>query len=143
MVTIEKSALVLFSAEQMYKLVNDVKSYPEFLDGCYETEVHEKSDSHMLASLGLKQGLISLQLTTRNSLIQNHSIHMQLENGPLKSLEGRWWFHPLGQQGCKVMLKLEFEVDNKLLGGGVSILLSKIGAQMVQAFSKRAEDIYG
>lgn len=143
MVEVVRNALVAYSAEQMFELVNDVACYPEFLKGCSGTEVHEQSEQHMLATLHLYQGPISLDLTTRNTLSKGQSIEMFLEKGPLKSLQGIWTFNQLGTTGSKVELKLNFETGNKLLGGGFSLLLSKMGADMVDAFCKRAEQVYG
>ena len=55
MTRIERSALVAYSAAQLYEVVNDVASYPQFLAGCESSEVHEASESHMLATLKKRQ----------------------------------------------------------------------------------------
>lgn len=38
---IKRSALVNYSAAQMYYLANDVLSYPQFLPGCVGSRIHE------------------------------------------------------------------------------------------------------
>lgn len=40
---ISRTALVPYSAEQMYQLVNDVQSYPQFLPGCTGSRILEST----------------------------------------------------------------------------------------------------
>ena len=141
--TINRSALVVYSAEQMFQLVNDVASYPQYMEGCVDSEVLEQSDYHMLARLDLKKGAVSQSFITRNSLQTPHTITMQLEEGPFKNLEGEWVFKPLTDTACKVSLVLEFEGKGLSTSIASSSLFSKVANNMVDAICKRAEKIYG
>ena len=76
MTQIQRSALVMHSAPRMYQLVNDVASYPEFLDGCVGTQVLEQSELQMLARMDLKKAGIQLSLLTRNRLVDACKIIM-------------------------------------------------------------------
>lgn len=82
---ISRTATVPYSAEQMYKLVNDVKSYPEFLPGCVGSRVLESSPGQMTAAVEVSKAGISKTFTTRNTLISNQSILMHLVDGPFKN----------------------------------------------------------
>jgi len=141
--TISRSALVMYSAEQMYQLVNDIAAYPDFMEGCSGAEVLEQSDQHMVARLDLKKGAIALSFTTRNSLQSPSGINMQLEQGPFKNLEGQWDFKPLTETASKVSLVLEFEGKGLSTSIASSSLFSKVANNMVDAICKRAEKIYG
>ncbi len=81
---ISRTALVPYSAEQMYQLVNDVQSYPQFLPGVLAV-VSESSPAQMTAAVDVSKAGISKTFTTRNQLTRNQSILMHLVDGPLKS----------------------------------------------------------
>lgn len=143
MPTIKRHALVPFSAEQMYLLVNAVDDYPEFLPGCKKTTVLEESDNHMRALMLLSKAGIEKQLTTRNALVHAKSITMQLEDGPFKSLIGVWDFTSLGDDACRVQLNLDFEFKNKLTEKAFGKIFIALANSMVEAFTKRAKQVYG
>ncbi len=139
---INRSALVIYSAEQMYNLVNDVSAYPGYMDGCVGAEILEQGDDYMVARLDLKKGAISQSFTTRNHLQPPHKIKLRLEQGPFKRLEGEWSFKVLTEKACKVMLLLEFEV-NGMAGLASSSLFGKVANNMVDAMCRQAEKVYG
>ena len=141
MTTINRSALVMHSAARMYALVNDVKRYPEFLDGCAKVDLLEYSLTAMTARLYLSKAGLSYQFVTRNTLIVNEKISLELEDGPFDYLKGRWVFTPLREDACKVEMVLEFGVTG-LKGRALSSFFSPIAANMVDAFCKRADNLF-
>jgi ribosome-associated toxin RatA of RatAB toxin-antitoxin module len=143
MTTIHKSALVPYSAEQMYNLVDDVLAYPEFLPWCSSSKEINRGESEVEASLDIAHSGVHKSFTTRNRLEINKTIEMQLVEGPFKHLHGIWRFEPLGDAGSKVMLDLEFEFSSKLLGMTFGPLFSKIASSLVDAFIQRAQKVYG
>ncbi len=143
MTTINKSALVAYSASQMYALVNDIASYPQFLPWCSGSRVLSQSEDEVRATVEISHGSLNKAFTTRNLLQHNKMIEMRLEEGPFKRLEGFWRFDVLGEQACKVSLDLEFEFKNRLVGMAMGPIFSQIANTLVDAFSKRAVDVYG
>ncbi|PLV50008.1 type II toxin-antitoxin system RatA family toxin [Erwinia sp. B116] len=139
---ISRSALVPFSAEQMYRLVNDVDSYPAFLPGCTGSRVLESSPQQMTASVDVSKAGISKTFVTRNTLTDNQSIHMQLVDGPFRKLSGGWRFTPLSDEACKVELNLEFEFTNMLVELAFGRIFKELASSMVQAFTQRAKEVY-
>ena len=143
MTTIHKSALVPYSAEQMYDLVNDFQKYPEFLPWCGGAMEISRSENEVEASLEIAHSGVHKSFSTRNRLEPGQSIEMQLVEGPFKYLNGVWRFEKLGDAGSKVGLDLEFEFSNKLLGMTFGPLFSKIASSLVDAFIQRAQKVYG
>ncbi|ATZ72306.1 ubiquinone-binding protein [Idiomarina sp. X4] len=143
MPSIEKSALVSYSAEQMFNLVNDIDSYPEFVPGCADSRVVEQNDDYKVASLQISKAGIQKTFTTRNRLVKPERIDMELVDGPFKKLTGGWVFKPLSEDACKVELKLDFEFSNRLLGMAFGKIFSEVTSRMVDAFVKRADQVYG
>lgn len=143
MTTISKSALVAYSAPQMYALVNDIESYPEFLPWCGGSQILSRNEDEIRATVEISHGSLNKAFTTCNRLQKDKMIEMRLEEGPFKRLEGFWRFDILGEQACKVSLDLEFEFKNRLVGLAMGPIFSQIANTLVDAFSKRAVDVYG
>lgn len=140
---INHSALVPHSAEKMFELVNNIQDYPEFIPHCAKTQILEKSDHKIIASLYLKKGPFSQSFTTENILSPSHSIKLNLVDGPFSNLEGEWTFEKLNQDACRVSLCLNFEIRNNLLNQIFAKLFDHLANQMLDAFCQRAEKIYG
>mmetsp|Transcript_3797 Transcript_3797/g.12062 ORF Transcript_3797/g.12062 Transcript_3797/m.12062 type:complete len:144 (-) Transcript_3797:442-873(-) len=143
MPSIQRNALVAYSASQMYDLVNDVEQYDNFLPGCVKSEVLESSENHMLASMVLSKAGVKQTLTTSNKLIKDQAIEMDLSDGPFKSLSGGWRFIPLSDEACKIELKLDFVFSNKLMEIAFGKIFNSLANNMVNAFSQRAKQVYG
>ena len=139
---ISRTALVPFSAEQMYKLVNDVQSYPQFLPGCVGSRVLQSSSAEMTAAVDVSKAGISKTFTTHNTLTSNQSILMQLVDGPFRSLVGGWKFTPLTSDACRIEFQLDFEFTNKLIELAFGRVYKELALNMVQAFTSRAKEVY-
>lgn len=137
-----RSALVSFSAEQMFHLVNDVASYPEFLPGCSGSRILESSADKMIASVDVSKAGISKTFTTANELYPAKSIVMHLVDGPFQTLQGGWYFTPLDEHACKVELKLEFEFSSKMIELAFGKIFTELTSNMVNAFTQRAKQVY-
>ncbi|MEC7939640.1 MAG: SRPBCC family protein [Pseudomonadota bacterium] len=139
---VTRSALVSFSADQMFDLVNDVARYPEFLPGCSGSRVIEFSDSAMVASVDVSKAGISKTFTTSNRLADGVEILMELVDGPFKKLQGGWYFTPLDDRACKVELKLEFEFSSRMIEMAFGKIFNELTTNMVSAFTQRAKQVY-
>ncbi|CAV17637.1 MULTISPECIES: SRPBCC family protein [Vibrio] len=139
---VTRSALVSFSADQMFSLVNDVARYHEFLPGCSGSRVIESSDSAMVASVDVSKAGISKTFTTSNRLADGAEILMELVDGPFKKLQGGWYFTPLDDQACKVELKLEFEFSSRMIEMAFGKVFNELTSNMVSAFTQRAKQVY-
>lgn len=143
MTTISRSALVMYSAEQMFDVVNDVRKYPEFLQGCQATRVIAEGDDFIEAELTLSKAGFTQSFVTRNALVRPELMKIDLVEGPFSELSGTWRFQALADNACKVSLDLEFEVANRLAGAALSVLFKQVANTMVDAFVKRGKQVYG
>ncbi|MFT3762337.1 MAG: type II toxin-antitoxin system RatA family toxin [Pseudoxanthomonas sp.] len=137
--SIRRSALVEHSAARMFDLVNDVAAYPRRFGWCKGAEVIEADEERMVARLDLGLGALSTWFTTRNALERPHRIDMQLVDGPFRKLHGRWDFHALDEEACKVTLTLEFEPSNRLLGPAFALGFQGLADRMVDDFVRVAD----
>ncbi len=143
MTTISKSALVAHSAEQMFKLVDDILAYPEFLPWCNKATERLRDNNIVEASLSIAYSGLHKEFATRNTNTPYEKIEMQLLDGPFRHLNGIWLFEPLNEMACKVSLNLEFEFSSKLVSMSFGPIFSKIANSLVDAFIKRSETVYG
>lgn len=133
---------MLLSCEQMFDVVNDVRAYPEFLPWCHGARVLEESDQLMVAALSIRKAGISAEFTTRNRLHRPDKIDLALVDGPFRTLEGRWRFTPLGEDGCKTEMSLRFDFSSRMLDMTLGRIFEQVADTMVDAFCRRAEQQY-
>ncbi len=143
MPSIERSALVMHSAQDMFDLVDDVLRYPEFLPWCVGSNLISNSQSELVASLDIRKAGINQSFTTRNQKQAPDWMSMELVDGPFKKLNGMFTFKALSDEACKVTLELDFEVAGKILGMTLTPVFKQAANTMVDAFVKRADAIYG
>jgi ribosome-associated toxin RatA of RatAB toxin-antitoxin module len=140
---ISRSALVLHSATDMFRLVQDVPAYPEFLSWCVKSEVHEQTPDYQLASLKVKISGMTQTFTTRNRFELGERLTLSLVDGPFRNLHGEWRFDQLGDAGSKVSLTLDFEFSNRMLSSAFRRGFTHVVDKLVNDFSRRADDVYG
>lgn len=140
---IHRSALVPYAAEEMFGLVNDCESYPDFLPWCRDADVRVVSEEEQEVSLEFARSGLHRRFTTCNRLDPGREIRMELLDGPFRELEGRWTFHPLDERGSKVMLDLRFEFASRLLEGVFAPVFADVMASLVDAFVTRAHELHG
>ncbi len=143
MTTVNKSALVSYEASDMFNIVDDIEAYPEFLPWCGAASVDSRSDDEVRASIQISHSGINKSFTTCNRLQKHKMIEMKLVNGPFKHLHGFWQFKKLGENACKISLDLEYEFSNKLMGLAIGPVFGQIVGSLVDAFCKRADELYG
>lgn len=140
---VKEATIVPYTCEQMYDLVNDVKSYPKFLPWCKETKILSKHENEMQATIYLSKGIFSHNFTTKNTLKKNELIDMKLVDGPFSHLEGFWHFKPIGENKCKITFELEFSFVTDLFAVALNPIFHSILAKFVESFKNRAKEIYG
>lgn len=144
MPTINKSTIVSYTPEQMFDLVNDIESYPQFVPWCVSSEIINRSEDEIRATLSFARSGIQKSFTTMNRLQPHRMIEIRLVNGPFKQLEGFWRFEPHNNsRHCRVVLDLEFEFSTNLLAMMFGPVFHQIAVMLVDAFTKRAKDVYG
>ncbi|HMS06237.1 MAG TPA: type II toxin-antitoxin system RatA family toxin [Burkholderiaceae bacterium] len=146
MKTVEKSVLIWYSADEMYRLVVDVERYPQFLPWCDSTRVLDADELGMTAEIGLAIAGLRQTFSTRNTHVPGRSVHLELVQGPFSQLDGFWQFTPIGQAGeraCRVSLTMCYGFDSAPLAAVVGPVFDKIAASLVDAFVKRAGAVYG
>ncbi len=127
----------------MFALVADIEKYPGFLPWCRNARVRAPGEDTVEASLEIGRGPIRKTFTTRNVMTRDTRIDIGLVDGPFKRLRGCWKFITLdGGAGCRIVLHLEYELSNALLRRTLGPLFDEITNGLVDAFCRRARELY-
>lgn len=140
---IKRTALVLHPAMDMFRVVQDVPSYPEFLSWCQDATVHEETAEYQLASLDVRVGGMVTSFTTRNRFVPGELLTLALVDGPFSHLRGEWQFEALGDDGSKVTLSLNFDFAGSVVSAAFRRGFAHIADKLVSDFGKRADVVYG
>ena len=143
MTHIARSALVPYSAHEMFSLVADIPSYPQFLPWCGGARILSQDEDLVVASIDIAYKGVHKTFTTRNRLQTDKVLEMSLVEGPFRHLHGNWLFNTVGADACRVSFDLDFEVSNRLLALVINPVFTGIANQMVDSFAARARVVYG
>jgi ribosome-associated toxin RatA of RatAB toxin-antitoxin module len=135
---VKRSALINRTPEEVFALINDIESYPQFLPWCTRARVESRTASEVVATLAVRRGTLHGEFTTRNTLEPARRIHMHLLSGPFRELEGEWLLTPIEGGGCRVELSMRFAFRNP---GAALVFEPKFAAtigSLVDAFVARA-----
>ena len=135
---VTRSVLIARPVALVYGLINDFERYPEFVPGCASAQLLAHSGTEVVARLGVRQGPLSMEFTTRNRLTPYSAVDMQLVDGPFTELTGGWQLTPLSDSGCRATLSLRFEFNNPVTAVVLAPLFEIMIADLVDAFVLRA-----
>jgi ribosome-associated toxin RatA of RatAB toxin-antitoxin module len=139
---IARSAIVEHSASQMYALVEGIEDYPSFLPWCAAAEVHERHPGRTRATLTARLGALKQSFTTENDNQPGEAINMKLVEGPFRRFASEWRFVPLGERASRIEFTLQYEFASRTLGRLLAPLFDGIADSMVDAFVRRADEVY-
>ena len=142
---VKRSALLSFSAQVLFDIVNDVARYPEFLPWCSSAEVHAAGGGEVTATLAVSGKGLTESFTTRNRLTPCERIDLELVDGPFQSFAGVWLFKTLGDAGCRVELELSFQFGGarRIFSGAFARVFTRAADELVDAFCQRARALHG
>jgi len=143
MAQVDKTVLVEYACDQMFSLVRDIEQYPRFLPWCSAARVDSAQGQLIRATLNIDYHGVRSSFSTENAHDPPSSIAIRLLEGPFRQLHGSWRFTALGDAACKIQLRLSYEFSNRLLEKLVGPVFNYIANSLVDAFVRRAEQLYG
>ena len=139
MPTVRKSAIVTRSCERMFALVDEVERYPEFLPWCPSAALLERTAGITRGRVDIDYRGLRMAITTRNRKDPPARMTLELEEGPFERFAGEWRFEPLGPEGCRVQLALDYAMASRTVSAFLAPLFGQIAETMVDSFVQRAE----
>ena len=140
---VEKSVLIERAAQQMFDLVDGVEDYPKFLPWCSHTRLEFRNEKKTVATLHINYLSVKSHFTTENDKEIPNWMSIKLVDGPFRRLEGMWRFKPLAENACKIEFQLTYEFSSKLFEKVIGPVFSQIANTFVDAFVRRADQVYG
>lgn len=145
---VKRSALVPYTPAQMFVLVEDFERYPEFLPWASGARLLSRDGNELVGRLELERMGVREHFTTRNLLQAPHQMDMQLIDGPFRMLQGSWRFTAISDadarlRGTRVDLNIRFEFKSAMLELLMGKSFETSCGSLVDAFTKRARDLYG
>ena len=141
--TVTRSLILPYSAAEMYFLVDDVDRYHEFLPWCENSVVLKRERKAVTARIEVSFTGLSTAFTTRNSLISDQEITMELVEGPFEDFTGNWRFSSLDEKACRVSLEVRFSLAGRLANQTITPVFKHICTTLVESFAERARELYG
>jgi coenzyme Q-binding protein COQ10 len=142
MPTHRESKHVSYRPEQLFDLVADVDKYPQFLPWCVAAHVRPRSQADLLADMTIGFGPFRESFTSRVALDRPQRIRVSYENGPFRYLKNEWAF-VAEPRGCRVDFFIDFEFRSRILQMAIGVVFHEAVRRMVQAFLRRAREVYG
>ena len=147
MPTHSETRLLPYTPEQMYALVADVPSYPEFLPWCSAARVRkvtpERDSTVLEADLVISFKVFRERFGSRVVLWpEKHMIDTEYLDGPFRYMKSSWAFAP-AEGGCEVSFFVDFEFRNAILQGIIGVVFNEAMQRIVRAFERRAAALYG
>jgi len=133
--------LIPYRPDQLFELVADVGKYPEFLPWCVAARVRHRTEHECLADLTIGFGPFRESFTSRVALERPHRVRVRYETGPFRYLNNEWNFHP-HEAGTEVAFFVDFEFRSRILQSAIGVVFNEAVRRMVNAFQKRAQDVY-
>lgn len=141
--SVHKSVLVLYSAQQMFDLVQGVEDYPKFLPWCGGTRILQQTADETLARIDIDYRGVRAHFTTANRNQPPDRIVVELRDGPFRRLDGIWQFRALSESACKVEFELNYEFATTVLEKLIGPVFDRIADSFIDAFVKRAIAVLG
>ena len=138
----DEKRLLPYGPDQMFALVADVGKYPEFLPWCVAARVRSRTETELVADLTIGFGPFRESFTSRVTLDRPRKVIVTYENGPFRYLNNQWSFDP-DPAGCRLSFFVDFEFRSRLLQSAIGVVFNEAVRRMVNAFLKRARDVYG
>ena len=132
-----------YSCEQMFDLVADVGRYGEFLPWVVAARVRSDSEQEMTADMLVGFKAIREKFTSRVTKDRPNRIDVHYLDGPLRDLDNSWVFRPTEDGGCEIDFCVQFTFRNAVFEALAGQYFDRAFRKMVEAFEKRADDLYG
>lgn len=132
-----------YTPEQMFDLVADVASYPQFLPWCVATRINKRDGNVFYADVVIGYKMVREKFGSRVTTLRPDHVHVEYLEGPMKYLSNHWRFIRQPDGGCEVDFFVDFEFKNKFFQNLIGVFFNEAVKRMVAAFETRAKQLYG
>ena len=137
-----------YRPDQLFDLIADVESYPQFLPWVGTLRTWNRTESQdgvrsLDAEAKVGFAIVRETFATRVKLDERRqTIEVGLLYGPFKRLRNLWRFLPEGQ-GTRVEFEIDFEFKSRLLDTILAANVRHAADRLIGCFEGRARKLYG
>nr|WP_256447504.1 type II toxin-antitoxin system RatA family toxin [Paracoccus sp. C2R09] len=149
----EDSRNLPYTAQQMFDLVADIESYPEFLPWNSAARIRSRNErpdgaTEIAADLVISFKVFRERFGSRVVLWPRNQdgqlkIDTEYLDGPFKYMRSGWVFTDRPDGGCHVDFFVDFEFKNMILQRLIGVVFGEAMSRIVRAFEERAKKLYG
>jgi coenzyme Q-binding protein COQ10 len=138
---------VAHAADDMFALVADVESYPQFVPLCESLTVRRRAKEGgrevLIADMAVGYKAIREMVTTRVTLDREAmTIRAEYLEGPFHHLDSLWRFAPEGATACVVTFSIDYEFRSRLLAALMGSMFDRAFRKFAEAFEAQADKVY-
>ena len=149
MPTHSEKKILPHSARQMFDLIADIGTYPQFLPWCVAARIRGVSDlAEGSAQVIDAELVISFKLFREKfgSRVTLHPIEGKIDveylDGPFRYLNNHWVFRAVTPTSCEVDFFVDFEFKSAILQALIGVVFHEAMQRIVRAFEARAKVLY-
>jgi coenzyme Q-binding protein COQ10 len=132
-----------YAPSQLFELVADVESYPDFVPWVRAARICRRQDNAVWVEMEVGTHLLRRRFTSRAVLHKPDNISISSHDPLFKRYEQRWTFHPAPQgDGTIVECQVDFEFRSRLLQAAMGASLANMTVRLIAAFLRRASELY-
>lgn len=141
--SLERRLYLPYSAGQIFDLVADVEQYPAFVPGWRAVQVVKRDGGSMVVDQHVELGPASSRFRTETCLDRPNRIRVSSIDAPFGHLSIAWSFEPLGDDGCAVVFRADYNLGHAMLQRVAAGFMERRLLQVVSAFESRARRTCG
>lgn len=142
MPTHAEQRILPYSQEQLFNLVADIESYPQFLPWCVALRIKSRKQNILNADMMIGFKVFREKFTTKVILSPPGRVDVSYENGPFKYLNNHWIFIPQEGGSCMIDFYVDFEFRSKILQSAIGLVFNEAVQKMINSFEERANSLY-
>ena len=132
-----------YSQEQMFRLVSDIETYPDFLPWCLAARINRRQNDVVWADMIIGFRMLRETFTSKVTPVAPRRIEVEYVSGPLRHMKNNWQFAATDDGACEIDFYVDFEFHSRLLESMIGALFYEAVRRMVSAFEARAAGLYG
>jgi coenzyme Q-binding protein COQ10 len=136
---------VSYSPKQMFDLVMDIESYPQFLPWCIDAKIIQiLSQNGLIADVVMKFNIFTQKHRSKITTINDnnsYTINIESVSEVFEYLNSKWIFNPI-VSGTDINFYMDFKFKSFVFQNLINILLKQVSSQIISKFEERARSIY-
>ncbi|HJD55991.1 MAG TPA: type II toxin-antitoxin system RatA family toxin [Rickettsia endosymbiont of Pyrocoelia pectoralis] len=143
MPSFQQTKTLPYKPQELFNLVWDIESYPQFLPWCVAARIISENNNQLIAELVIQLKGFSESYrsqVTGEYINEIYSVNTIAISGPFKYLESNWKFTP-SLTGTELSFSIDFKMKSVILDKLIGNYFIQATEKMITAFENRAKEM--